>query len=510
MGKDMTPSQHTPRSIAQLLFACMASAWTHAQAWEPVGPGMPSAVYALEAFDGHLYAGGTFTLSGTPNSYYLARWDGTAWGNTGGLISYMAADGLYSNDTALFIGDGGRVRLWNGTTWSNLTGTTSSSFNSTAYSMAHLNDTLYVGGFFSSPFAHVAKWNGTAYEDLAGGCNAQVSCLMPLDGSLFAGGNFTMAGGDPASRTARWTGSAWEAMGSGVNDDVFTHCMFRDTLYIGGRFTQANGLPASRVAKWNGSQWVRVGGTLNDYVTAMAVYRDQLYIGGAFTIPSRVARLQGNAWVPVGGGVDNTVRTMEVFHDSLFIGGSFTTAGGLPIERIAKMYVVAAPVADFGIDDPALCPADCASFTDLSSNAIDRAWSFPGGEPATSSDPSPTVCYSTPGTYDVSLVVSNSTGFHATTHEAAITVEVCMGSDGVRVPAKVPILPNPFHDHLHLFLSGTGPHTITVHDGKGAHITTRHTAPGPADIDATTWPPGLYLITITTADGTHRLRTMKN
>ncbi len=496
--------------IRFVALGCLLPTMARAQTWEPVGNGMPSAVYALEAFGDHLYAGGTFSLAGTPSSYYLARWDGQAWGNTGGLISFMAADGLYSNDTALFIGDGGRVRLWNGTAWSNLTGTTSSSFNSTVYSMAHLGDTLYVGGFFSSPFARVAKWNGTAYEDLAGGCNAQVSCLRPWDGSLFVGGNFTTAGGAPANRTARWNGSAWEAMGNGVNDDVFTHCVFRDTLYIGGRFTQANGQPASRVAKWNGSEWVRVGGTLNDFVTAMTVYRDQLYIGGAFTSPSRIARLQGQSWVAVGGGVDNNVRTMEVFHDSLFIGGSFTTAGGAPISRVAKMYVVAAPVADFSVDPSLVCQNGCVTFTDLSSNATSWAWSFPGGEPATSNAPSPEVCYSVPGTYDVSLVVSNSTGFQAIERPALITVEVCTGTAEMHTDGPIRALPNPFHDRLRLSATGSGDRTITVRDSKGALLTTLRSTSNAVEIDTATWPPGLYLITLTTADGSHRLRAVKN
>lgn len=155
---------------------------------------MSASVYALEPFNGELYAGGLFTEIGGVNTSYLARWNGTAWNSVASLITYMAADGLYANDTALFIGDLGRVRFWNGTNLYNLTGVSSASFNGALNSMAHFQDTLYVGGFFSSPLPHIAKWNGTSYDPLTTGCNAQVSKLAPFQGQLFACGNFLSPG----------------------------------------------------------------------------------------------------------------------------------------------------------------------------------------------------------------------------------------------------------------------------------------------------------------------------
>jgi len=44
------------------------------------------------------------------------------------------------------------------------------------------------------------------------------------DGSgpaLYAGGNFTIAGGVAANRVAKWNGSSWSSLGSGVT----TGCM---------------------------------------------------------------------------------------------------------------------------------------------------------------------------------------------------------------------------------------------------------------------------------------------
>jgi PKD repeat protein len=49
-------------------------------------------------------------------------------------------------------------------------------------------------------------------------------------------------------------------------------------------------------------------------------------------------------------------------------------------------------------------------------------WSFPGGEPATSNEPNPVVVYSAPGTYSVSLVMSNAFGENSATAADIVTV----------------------------------------------------------------------------------------
>ncbi len=481
------------RMLLPFLLFSVCIAPLSAQTWEPVGSGASSTVYALEPFGGELYAGGLFTEIGGVNTNYLARWNGTAWNAVGNLTVYMAADGLYANDTALFIGDGGRVRFWNGTNMFNLTGSSSSSFNSTAYSLAHFQDTLYVGGFFSSPFARIAKWTGSGYESLTSGCNAQVSALVPFEGQLFVGGNFLTAGDSLVRHTALWNGSEWNRMGEGVNDDVFAQCIYQDTLYISGRFTQANGQPASRVAKWNGSQWVKVGGTLNDYVTAMTVYRDQLYIGGAFTSPSHIARLSGGTWLPVGTGCNDKVHTMEIFHDTLFVGGNFTMAGGIPANKIAKWHLPAPPVAAFNASASTLCQDDCTTFTDNSPNSVSAwAWSFPGGTPATSTSSMPTVCYGTPGTYSVTLTVTNAGGSDTATDSAAVVVDICSGITHATPLEQIGLWPNPVQRMLHLELPGSG--AITVLDAQGRTVLKAKSAGKEHVLDTSELPAGNYVL----------------
>ena len=82
------------------------------------------------------------------------------------------------------------------------------------------------------------------------------------DGSLYAGGSFTTAGGVPANHIARWDGSLWYSLGSGMGGDtpsVRTLAIEPDgSLYAGGQFYTAGGKPSSYIAQWTGSthpQW---------------------------------------------------------------------------------------------------------------------------------------------------------------------------------------------------------------------------------------------------------------
>lgn len=69
------------------------------------------------------------------------------------------------------------------------------------------------------------------------------------------------------------------------------------------------------------------------------------------------------------------------------------------------------PIANFNADNVTLCPGQTVQFTDLSNGPASAwSWSFPGGNPSSSTLQNPTVTYASSGTYDVSLIVTNSLG----------------------------------------------------------------------------------------------------
>lgn len=87
--------------------------------------------------------------------------------------------------------------------------------------------------------------------------------------------------------------------------------------------------------------------------------------------------------------------------------------------------VTCTPVADFSNIRKTVCQNTPVSFTDVSWNlnsAYTRVWSFSGGTPATSTDSIPVVSYSTPGTYDVTLTLTTSTGSVSISRQQLIDV----------------------------------------------------------------------------------------
>jgi gliding motility-associated-like protein len=84
----------------------------------------------------------------------------------------------------------------------------------------------------------------------------------------------------------------------------------------------------------------------------------------------------------------------------------------------------AQPVAALTISDNAICESTCIDFTDVSTGSpTGWSWTFTGGVPATSTAQNPTsICYNTPGTYDVTLIVTNAFGSDTIVMIGAVTV----------------------------------------------------------------------------------------
>jgi hypothetical protein len=75
-------------------------------------------------------------------------------------------------------------------------------------------------------------------------------CALAVSGSdLYAGGDFTMAGGISANRIAKWDGSNWSALGSGISDAVYALTVSGSDLYAGGYFLTAGGKVSPCIAR---------------------------------------------------------------------------------------------------------------------------------------------------------------------------------------------------------------------------------------------------------------------
>jgi len=69
-----------------------------------------------------------------------------------------------------------------------------------------------------------------------GGMNGLITALaIAPDGSIYAGGSFTTAGGNSAMRIAKWNGTTWYNLSTGVSGAVAALAVAPDgTLYAGG------------------------------------------------------------------------------------------------------------------------------------------------------------------------------------------------------------------------------------------------------------------------------------
>jgi hypothetical protein len=197
----------------------------------------------------------------------------------------------------------------------------------------------------------VPGWT-TGFELTGKGANGPVHAMLVWDdgsgAALYAGGEFTQAGGVVVNGVAKWDGSNWTPLGGGVGgaSPVVTALAVYDAdgpgpnppaLIAAGFFSTAGGVAANNIAQWNGTAWFALGsGTAgNTGVNCLAVFGGHLYAGGSFTSAGGIAanfisRWDGTSWGWPGGASNGTsggVYAMAVFQGSLHVAGAFPTAG---------------------------------------------------------------------------------------------------------------------------------------------------------------------------------------
>ncbi len=185
------------------------------------------------------------------------------------------------------------------------------------------------------------------WSPLGTGVNGQVLDIVVKGTDVYAGGNFTIAGGVPANHIAKWNGTSWSALGTGVNGQVSSLAIIGTDVYVGGSFTNAGGITVNNIAKWNGTGWSALGNGFNGGVNTLSVIGGQLYAGGLFTIAgsvgaNNVAKWNGTTWTPLSSGTGGSsggyqaVTASGVHGSSLYTGGLFLTAGGVTVNHVGK------------------------------------------------------------------------------------------------------------------------------------------------------------------------------
>lgn len=296
--------------------------------WDNVGEGLgfDAEVRATTKWNGGIAAVGRFTQAGTALGGRVAWFDGLAW-------HYLGATNNNVNDCVVYQGDlvitgefsaidgqpFNAIARWNGANWSTI------GSGAGGLSLAVYQGELYAGGL-----GGFRRWNGTSWSPLI---NAGLSYVRKMhvhtDGLLYvAGGAF-----NANARVFSYDGTSLTPLGTGVDDTVEAMTSFGGDLIVGGEFTLAGGQPANRLARWTGSSWLAFGGITGSLVRSLAVYQGELHAGGDLVAFSGhpadwIARWDGATWQPLGLGLNGTPFTLLPDDDAgrLHVGGLFTRA----------------------------------------------------------------------------------------------------------------------------------------------------------------------------------------
>lgn len=349
-------------------------------------------IFALEAYEGMLVAGGDFGSLNGVSTGPVAAWDGTTWsslnadfGTTRALAVYDGAlhaatdesifrlDGanwteIWTDEPRRFLalepfGDalyaGARseegssplvfrptsLARWNGVDWYGF----GEGLLSASRAICVHDGVAYVGGDFvradGSAGDHVAAWNGAGWSTVGDGMNGAVNALCVFGGEVYAGGSFTTADGEPALHIARWTGSAWEPVGGGLSSEVQTLLSFDGQLIAGGV-----DLPLSR---WNGTEWSVIPGGPTGGTRALTAHDGRLVAGGNFSEGSyrRLATWDGQTWSPLSVPITNAgVWSLASWNGDLYVGGNFRATGGFTVDYLGRWDGVAWHALGAGVD----------------------------------------------------------------------------------------------------------------------------------------------------------------
>jgi hypothetical protein len=328
-----------------------------------------------------LYVGGSFENAGGVSAGNFAKWDGASWTGFGagpaGIVLDVAVfddDGPGPNLPSIYVGgrftvggveDG--ILRWNGSTWVQVGGGVSGglSIYAPVWTLAVFDDdgpgphlpALYAGGRFTTAggvgASCVAKWDGTSWSPLGSGVaypegDPLVASLASFDpdgagpqiASLFAGGVFTLAGGNSAYTCARWDGSSWFPAD---NHEILTHgfsVLDYDGTGPGAPILFSCGEPDPGITYWDGSTWWPLAGGVAGATPANDT-----------TVAWRIAAFDEDDAGPIP--------------PALYVGGDFTSAGGLPSATLARFFTCSTPVTSFCAGDGTIhaCPCNNSGAT---------------------------------------------------------------------------------------------------------------------------------------------------
>jgi PKD repeat protein len=185
--------------------------------------------------------------------------------------------------------------------------------------------------------------------------------------------------------------------------------------------------------------------------------------------------------------------------------GNFPSTRNEYMRRIIEFFgILSTPLIANFIGNPVdICDGGSVTFNNYSTGGANSyQWSFPGGQPSSSTDPAPIVMYAAPGLYDVSLIVSNGQYNDTLEKPEYVWVEYCTGIKD-KPSSDITIYPNPTTGITTITLGamkGEIDIRLTTAEGKTIYTSRKFSSGQPIMMDLSSNPEGIYLLTIVSQD----------
>lgn len=257
----------TTTSGAQNLAKWSGSAWIF------TGTSPDGEVLSLKVYNNELAVGGDFENIGNR----IAKWNGSAWSTFGTGFNTNNGSKIYAltifNSNLVAAGRcntaGGspasNIAMWNGSSWSGLSLNT----DERIFAVAVHNNQLYAGGRFNSiggaTAYYIARYvSGTTWAVLPGGIlDREVYAIASYSPTLLiAGGQFKNIGSLYVNYIAKYDGTDWSRMVTGMDEKVEALFKTDSTMYAGGEFEIAGGKRSHHVSMWYNHQTDTIQGTV--------------------------------------------------------------------------------------------------------------------------------------------------------------------------------------------------------------------------------------------------------
>ncbi len=180
-----------------------------------------SSIAAICYYNGKIYVSGLIYSDPVDTVGYIMSYDGTSWQTVGGGIKGLGNTGVgsmvvYQNElyvagtfSQLAGNAGNNIQRWNDTTWNDVGGGTGGT-NESIYELLIYHGKLYAMGVFTEagnvPADKISVWDGFKWCSLGSSFDNNILAGSVYNDTLLIGGAFSTIDGDTMNYIAKWTG----------------------------------------------------------------------------------------------------------------------------------------------------------------------------------------------------------------------------------------------------------------------------------------------------------------